>query len=35
MAASLRGKNVMQSALLASLAVSLVLGLWLVWKNTP
>jgi hypothetical protein len=32
---ALRGENTMQSALMVSLAVSIVLGMWLIWKMTP
>jgi hypothetical protein len=31
----MRGENTMQSALMVSLAVSIVLGMWLIWKMTP
>jgi len=30
-----RGENTMQSVLMVSLAVSMVLGIWVIWKLTP
>jgi ABC-type uncharacterized transport system permease subunit len=33
--AAMRGENTMQSALMVGLAVSIVLGMWVIWKLTP
>jgi hypothetical protein len=30
-----RGENTMQIALMVGLAVSIVLGMWVIWKLTP
>jgi len=30
-----RGENTMQTALMVGLAVSIVLGMWVIWKLTP
>jgi hypothetical protein len=30
-----KGKNMMQSVLMLSLAVSIMLGMWVIWRITP